>query len=114
MWKNGKEGRERERKEGEAGGREAKRKEREGERKKGRREGEHQQVSGETFFPEIQSFGANPWACRVARRILFTIIEVCLCTLGITLEWLSENTFLSNKRHVLCPAVGAAATKPRK
>lgn len=58
-------------------------------------------MSVETFFPEespllgnasSQAPGANPWACRVARRISFSIIEVCLDVLGLRLEWLLENT----------------------
>lgn len=50
-------------------------------------------MSREAFFPEVQSFGANSWACRVARRISFTIIFICLDALGIRLEWLLENIF---------------------
>jgi hypothetical protein len=39
-----------------------------------------------------QASGANPWACRAARRISFSIVEVCLDALGIRREWLLGNT----------------------
>lgn len=75
----------------EAKGKEGREIERRGRGKKegvGREEG-----TRESFFPGVQSFGANSWACRVARRISFTIISICLEALGIRLEWLLENTF---------------------
>lgn len=65
--------------------REEERKERgERKRKEGRREGG--KVCGKAFFPEVQSSGVKPWACRASRGILFSIIEVCLDALGVRLE----------------------------